>query len=94
VFNVSRQVAASIGVALSASVLSGGITTNLAAMGGTTVDAAARMGAQVDAFRAAFWVPVVVAGIGLIAAFWLPARQPAGRVSLIDSLAAAEGAEG
>ncbi len=94
VFNVSRQVAASIGVALSASVLSGGITTNLAAMGGTAAGAASRLSAQVDAFRAAFWVPVVVAGIGLVAAFWLPARPPAGKSSIIDSLAAAEGAEG
>ena len=92
-FNVSRQVAASIGVAISASVLSGGITTNLAAIGGTTAGAVARLGAQVDAFQAAFWVPVVMAGIGLLAALWLPAALPAGGASLIESLAAGEGVD-
>lgn len=92
-FNVSRQVAASIGVAISASILSGGITANLAAIGGTAANPAARIGAQVDAFQAAFWVSVVTAGIGLVAALALPAGRPTSGASLIESLAAGEGAD-
>ena len=90
-FNVSRQVAASVGVAVSATVLGGGLSANLASVGGATAGPAARLGAQVDAFQAAFWVPVVMAGIGLVAALSLPSRRPASGASLVESLAAGEG---
>jgi hypothetical protein len=69
---------------------SGGITTNLATIGGTAAALPPSWALRVDAFRAACWVPVVVAGIGVLAALWLPA----GDASIIESLAAGEGAEG
>ena len=88
--NVSRQVAASIGVALAATVLSGQLTANLAVAAGSTSGPATRIAAQVSAFQDAFWIPVMLAGIGLVAAVWLPRGRPAHEGSLSELLAAGE----
>jgi hypothetical protein len=89
-FNVSRQVAASIGVALVATVLSGQLTANLAAAVGSSGGPAALHAAQVSAFQAAFWIPVILAGLGVVAAIFLPRRRAAGTASLAELLAAGE----
>lgn len=89
-FNVSRQVAASIGVALTATVLSGQLTANLTAAAGSSGGPAAKLAAQVSAFQDAFWIPVVLAGIGLVAAVWLPHGRPAHEASLTELLSAGE----
>ncbi len=90
-FNVSRQVAASIGVALAANVLSSQLSANLEVVAAS--GAPAQVAAQVAAFQDAFWIPVVLAGIGLVAAVWLPHGRPAHEVSLTELLSAGEGAE-
>lgn len=89
-FNVSRQVAASIGVALTATVLSGQLTANLAAVVGSSGGPAVKLAAQVSAFQAAFWVPVVLAGIGIVAAVWLPHGRSAHEARFTELLAAGE----
>ena len=91
-FNVSRQVAASLGVALAASVLSGQLTAGPLPVAGSPAGAAAGLAAQVSAFQVAFWIPVILAGIGLVAATWLPRGRPAHAASLVDVLSAGEGA--
>ena len=92
-FNVSRQVAASIGVAFTATVLSGQLMSNLATTAGSSGGPAAELAAQVSAFQAAFWVPVILAGVGIVAALFLPRRWTAGTTSLTELLAAGEGAD-
>lgn len=92
-FNVSRQVAASIGVALSATVLSGQLTANLAAAAGSSGGPAAKLAAQVSAFQDAFWVSVVLAGVGIVASLFLPRRSAAATGSVTELLAAGEVAE-
>ena len=92
-FNVSRQVAASIGVALSATVLSGQLTTDLAAAAGSSGGQGARLTAQVSAFQDAFWVPVILAGVGIVAALVLPRRRATATASVTELLAAGEGAD-
>ena len=90
-FNVSRQVAASIGVAITATVLSSQLTADLAEAAGSSGGAAAQLAAQVAAFQAAFWIPVILAGLGLVAAVWLPHGRPVHEASLTELLSAGEG---
>ncbi len=92
-FNVSRQVAASIGVALVATVLASQLTSGLAAAADSANGPAGQLAAQVSAFQAAFWVPVILAGVGLVAALFLPRQRKAGTTSIVEILAAGEDAE-
>ncbi|MEX2183106.1 MAG: MDR family MFS transporter [Chloroflexota bacterium] len=90
-FNVSRQVAASIGVAITATVLSSQLAADLAAAAGSSGGSATQLATQVSAFQAAFWIPVALAGVGLVAAIWLPHGRPAHEASLTELLSAGEG---
>ncbi len=92
-FNVSRQVAASMGVAISATILSSQLSANLAALAGSSGGPAAKVAAQVGAFQDAFWVSVAMAGIGLAIAVWMPRGRSAQPRSLAELLAAGEGPE-
>lgn len=93
-FNVSRQVAASIGVALSATVLASQMSANLATVAGSSGGPTEKLAAQVGAFQGAFWVAVAMAGIGLVVALWMPRGRPAQERSLAELLAVGEGADG
>ncbi len=93
VFNVSRQVAASLGVTLSATVLSGSLAAAAPIASVASPDPALRMAAQVASFQDAFWVPVLLAGLGLAIALLLPGRRATQAASLGDLLAASEGAD-
>lgn len=92
-FNVSRQVAASIGVALSATALAIGLPTAAAPSAGGGQVPPSALALQVAAFQDAFWVPVILAGVGVIAALLVPAGRPEHAESIADLLAAAEGVE-
>ncbi len=92
-FNVSRQVAASIGVALSATVLGGQMSANLAAVAASTAGSGDKLAAQVGAFQGAFWVAAAIAGIGLVVALWMPSGRSAHERPLAEVLAVGEGAE-
>jgi EmrB/QacA subfamily drug resistance transporter len=92
-FNVSRQVAASIGVALSATVLAIGLPAAAPPSATGTAIPASALAVQVAAFQDAFWVTVVLAGIGLLAAILVPGGRPVHHESMADVLAAAEAAD-
>ena len=89
---MNRQDAASIGVAITATVLSSQFTADLAAAAGSSGGSATELAAKISTFQAAFWIPVVLAGIGLVAAVWLPHGRPIDEASLTEILSAGEGA--